>query len=347
MHVRRFLFTMCLLLFGSPSFFYAQVQSRLDHIAVGPMETLVRYDRSIGERPEGIVMDNAGNLYVSLAPRGEIRKIDVFGSQTLFATFETGPGPGVLGLEVDLMGNLYAAVASLNPASNGVWRVSPDGNKTRLPGSQKIFWPNGLAFDELGNLYVSESIASLTPPGGGGVWRITPGGTAKVWANDVLLSGIPSLPPPFPPLGANGIAYRQGKVYVANTSRGQILRIPVEADGSAGPVEPVTVGILGNDSSLFPVDGIALDAQGNFYVLVIGSHKLVRLLPDGGAPTVLADVSDGLDFPASAAFGTVRGTRTTLFITNYSLQPLINNPAVMKMDVGIPGPPTIGQPLSP
>ncbi len=328
-----------------PNFLQVWVASRVEHVTIGPVETHVRYDRDVGERPEGIVMDRAGNLYVTLAPRGEIQKIDRFDSQTLFATFETGPGPGPLGLEVDVRGNVYVAVASFNPASHGVWRVSCDGSKTRLPGSQGIFWPNALAFDELGNLYITESLTSLAPPGGGRVWRVAPDGMAEIWANDTLLRGIPSLPPPSPPLGANGIACRHGKVYVANTSRGQILRIPVNLDGSAGPVEPVTSGILAGDFSLFPLDGIALDVRGNFYALVIGFHKLVRLLPDGSLPTVLADDSDGLDFPASAAFGTGRGTRTTLFITNFSLQPVISNPAVMKIDVGIPGPPVIGQPV--
>mgnify|MGYP003345779445 CR=1 FL=1 len=40
---------------------------------------------------------------------------------------------------------------------------------------------------------------------------------------------------------------------------------------------------------------------------------------------VLTDDSEGLDFPTSASFGAVRVTRTTLFITNFSVQSTIKS----------------------
>jgi hypothetical protein len=73
----------------------------------------------------------------------------------------------------------------------------------------------------------------------------------------------------------------------------------------------------------------------------------VRLPPDGSSLAVLADFMDSLQLPASLAFGTTRGTRTTLFITNFAFLFGLNNAAVLKVDVGIPGPPVIGQPLLP
>ncbi|HXV64592.1 MAG TPA: hypothetical protein VEK15_28095, partial [Vicinamibacteria bacterium] len=308
--------------------------------------TVITFDRSLGERPEGVVLDRRGNLYVSLAPIGQILKLDAddpFPVPTLFAVLEPEPlGSGTLGLEVDRRGNVYAAVASFKPDSHGVWRITPKGKKSRLPGSEAIVFPNSLVFDERSNLYVTDTLGSA-------VWRIPPGGAAEVWASDVLLGGIPSVPG-FPPLGANGITYHWRKLYVANSTRGQILKIRVRHDGSAGAVEPVTAGVdfdadgnLVGDFSLFPVDGIASDVVGNLYPLLVGAHKLVRLRPDGTGLTELAGPGDGLDFPASAAFGASRGLRTTVFITNLSITDEIDNPAVLKMDVGIPGPPVLGK----
>lgn len=342
-------------LIGGATLLSAQNAMRLDQVDVGPVETFAQYNKAAGELPEGVVMDNAGNLYVTLARLGQIRKFDSYGVQTLAASLGTPPflGPGVLGLEADVHGNIYAAVASFEADSHGVWCVSPDGAKSLLPGSQAISFPNALVFDELGNLYVTDSL-KVTPAGPvGGVWRIPPGGTAEVWSEDPLLSGVVN---PFTnPLGANGIAYRQGRVFVANTTRRHIVRIPVQPDGSAGTAEVVA----NMDDFLAPepvaplfvpippfLDGIALDAQGNIYAAVVGQHKLVRLPPDGSSLAVLADFSDGLQIPASLAFGTSRGTRTELFITNFVFLPGLNNAAVLRMDVGIPGPPVIGQPLN-
>jgi hypothetical protein len=49
---------------------------------------------------------------------------------------------------------------------------------------------------------------------------------------------------------------------------------------------------------------------------------------------------DGLDFPASLAFGTGKGERKSLFVTNLALgPPEFANPGFAKIDVGQPGMP--------
>lgn len=329
---------------------HAQNPMRLDHVEVGLVETVVHYDKAAGELPEGVVMDSGGNLYVTLPPIGQIRKIDSYGVPTPFATLGTPPflGPGALGLEVDVRGNIYAAVASFED-SHGVWCVFPDGAKILLPGSQAISFPNALTFDELGNLYVTDSLAFTEAGHIGRVWRVPPGGTAEVWSEDPLLSGVVN--PIVDPLGANGIAYRQGRVFVANTTTMQIVRILVQPDGSAGTAEVVAdMNEFLAPEAVFPfpvpvpplLDGIALDAQGNIYAAVAGQHKLVRLPPDGSSLAVLADFSDGLQLPAGLAFGTSRGTRRDLFITNFVFLEGLNSAAVLKVDVGIAGPAVVG-----
>jgi sugar lactone lactonase YvrE len=286
------------------------------------VEWVIHYEPVV-EAPEGIAVDKVGNIFVGMDVPGQIRKIAPDGTESVFYDFGI---VGVLGLAVDAPGNVYACMASFDPSTQGVYRVSRDGTTAvRLPGTEAISFPNALAFDKRGNLYVTESIL-------GAIWRIPRGRNAEVWLQHPALVGTGVIPViPFP-VGANGIAYRHGNLYVANTETAHILRIPIQKDGSAGEPEPVAASM-----ELFPLDGIALDVHGNIYALVIAESKLVRVTPDGDI-TTLATAQDELDFAASASFGTGKGERQSLFVTNYAIGPPGGpGPGVVKVDVGIPG----------
>jgi sugar lactone lactonase YvrE len=140
--------------------------------------------------------------------------------------------------------------------------------------------------------------------------------------------------PGYPPIGANGIAYRQGTLYVANTEQGLILRIPVRVDGSPGEPE-----ILADDPSVYGPDGLALDVFGNIYAPLVFQDKLIRINPVDGSTTELATIDDGLDEPASLAFGTGKGDRQAIFLTNFAVIPEDGGagPALLKVEIGVPG----------
>ena len=107
------------------------------------IETLVSFDAVAGELPEGVAIDARGNIFVSLtAPVSEIRKIAPDGEQSTLVDLGIG-GFGPLGLAVDAHGNVYVAAASFDPATQGVYRVSPSGTATRLPGTEDIGSPTG------------------------------------------------------------------------------------------------------------------------------------------------------------------------------------------------------------
>jgi sugar lactone lactonase YvrE len=288
-----------------------------------PIQTVVAFNPAAGEFPEGVAVDVTGNAYVSLIqPVYEIRKIDPSGTQTVFAHFQV-PGFGPLGLAVDAPGNLYVAMSTFDPATRGVYRVMADGTSVRLPGTGPILFPNGLALDPRGNLYVTDSI-------GGAVWRIPRGGSAQLWFQNPLLAGNGSAGLGFP-LGANGIAVRNNAIIVANTEGARIVRIPVKLDGSAG-----TPSVLAEGSTLFGADGIALSVLGNIYVAVNPQSTLVRVAPDGSIAT-LDTAADGLNNPASLAFGTSMGDRKSIFVTNFSVFSSSPTPALLKVAVGEPG----------
>jgi hypothetical protein len=55
-----------------------------------PVQTIVSFNAANLETPESLVFDRAGNLYISLALTGEIRKIAPNGAQSTFAQLPLG-----------------------------------------------------------------------------------------------------------------------------------------------------------------------------------------------------------------------------------------------------------------
>ena len=97
------------------------------------------------------------------------------------------------------------------------------------------------------------------------------------------------------PIGANGIAYYHGNLYVTNTEKGTVVRIPVRQDGSVGVPEEWTTLQEVPESPLagapLPVmgDGVVLDVHGNLYVAVLTRSAVVRIdLWDKSQETVAA-----------------------------------------------------------
>ena len=311
------------------------------------------------DTPSGVTVDKPGNVYVSVrevSGRNVIWKYTPEGTASFYANM--GSNGVVYGLAVTPNGDLYVAMA-MPGTDHGVYKVDRKGNAELLPGSEKIVFPNGFAFDARGNLYVTESFSLV--PGGygeGGVWRISRDGATELWAQDPLLTGVAVPGSSQPPVGANGIAYYHGDLFVTNTDKGTVVRIPVTGDGSAGApkewkqIEEVPESPLAG--SAFPIkpDGLALDVHGNLYTTVLTRNAVVRLMvADKAQETVAVLGSTGqapsalFDFPASLAFGTGAGEQQNLFVTNlgWMVRYVPGRPwpgsAVVKVRAGAPGRP--------
>jgi sugar lactone lactonase YvrE len=305
-----------------------------------------------GVTPRGVAVDKVGYVYVSVGEVRsnleyiQVRKFTPAGEQ-LFSV-EIGQGT-IGGLMVTANGDLYIALAA--GTARGVYRMDQEGEIELLPGSNQIFFANGLAFDDVGTLYITESVSmSQTGLGPGSIWRIRRGGQAELCLRDVLLAGTGELRTdtglPYPPIGANGIAYYHGNLYVTNTEKGTLLRIPVWTDGSVGEPEvwaeledPLPGSPLAEKFPGVMGDGIALDVYGNLYVAVLTRSAVVRInLLDKSQDTVAAIPTSWLDFPASLFFGTGKGERTNLFVTNLGMGGWAG-PSLVKIDTGVPGRP--------
>jgi sugar lactone lactonase YvrE len=287
--------------------------------------------------PESIAIDREGNTYASMLATGAIVKIAPDGTQSTLAVLGSGPttpfpGRRLTGLAVDASGDVYAALNDI-AGTRGIWRISTTGTAalvTALPFARML---NGLAFDARGNLYVSDSLA-------GKIYRVARDGSVSDWSADPLLLGLtPTACGSFPagPGGANGVSFdKHGDMFVANTTIGAVVRIPVANDGTAEVANYFT----GPTCELWGADGTAFDNKGNLYVAVNIQGKIVRIDGDGNMDALATAPADALYAPAAIAFGTGRGTRKQLFIANFAVPPLGGGiPGVVKMDAGVPGRP--------
>ncbi len=275
------------------------------HTARVTATVVATFNPALGQLLEGVAVDRMGTIYFGTIGSGEIWKLAPQGSPTPFVRFSSGP---VLGLKTDDDGNVYAATG----ANRNVWRVAPDGTTTRLASVPSAGTLNDLVVDRRLNVWVTDS-------DNGTIYRIGPDGTVTRWLDDPFLQKGPC-PHPLSPAG-NGIAFRgddEEQLFVANTSQGSIVRIPVMDDG--GPGAPSLVA--GPTCDLAGADGIVFGRDGLLYVALNIQDRIVRIDVDDREDDieVLATAADALRFPATLAFGLGVLDEEELFVANIGLR---------------------------
>jgi len=132
------------------------------------------------DSPSGVAVDASGNLYVGDSGNDTIRKITPGGMVTTMAGspgskgFADGTGPAAQfdspsGVAVDSGGNVYVG----DSGNNTIRRITPGGVVTTLAGTTRIppgpggadgigpaalfHFPNGVAVDQTGNVYVADT----------------------------------------------------------------------------------------------------------------------------------------------------------------------------------------------
>lgn len=301
--------------------------------ASAQVSTFVTFSPSFDQRPESIAIDKTGNIYVShldpVTGVAEVIKVTSDGTASVFAVLPAGLA---LGVTTDPTGNVYALLNAFDSINKGVWRITPDGTASLLAGFPTAAILNALAFDHRGNLYITDSFES-------NIYRVTPDGTASTWLNDPsFLGGSPNPTAcgnfPRSGLGANGIAFNHGSLYVLNTTQGMVVSIPVEPDGSPG----APAVFAGPTCDLWGADGQAFDNARNLYVAVNIQNKIVQIDPSGSLTTV-ASGSPPFFTPTAIAFGTTGGTQKTMFITNATLFSPGAQAGILTMETSVPGQP--------
>lgn len=256
---------------------------------------LQHFDLAQGQTPESIVLAPNGTAYMAFAKARQIAEISPTGVIRVLATLPAPADGGVntpalgfpltLGIDRASDGTLYFLYATGTADLTGVWSLRPGGTPRRIAALPSGSLPNGLALDQrTRTLYIADST--------GVVWRVPTTGTstASVWSSDPALA-----PAGF--LGANGLKLRDGAVWATNLDHGTIVRIPMQANGKAGPARVAATGLTG-------IDDFAFTGRGNEIIAALHTTNQVALVKPDGTHTVVLTAADGLQGPTSIA---VRG----------------------------------------
>lgn len=210
------------------------------------------------DHPEGVCWSVADRRLYAGGEAGQLYRFGLDGGEPeVVATVE---GSFLVGLAADGEGAVYACDVN----GGCVWRIAPDGAAARY--GDPIPSPNYPAFASDGRLVVSDS----------GDWATATGGLVAI-DPDGRTERIETRPLAF----ANGIAVRDGLVYVAESAVPGVARVPLEG----GDAE-----IVCELDGAIP-DGLAFDAEGGLWISCWQPNRILRLAPDGTLVTVIDDWS--------------------------------------------------------
>lgn len=229
--------------------------------------------------PEGVTWNPVDGLVYAGGEGGEFYSVTLDGELTQVGS----SGGSMLGLAVDARGRVYACdvakgeIARLDPSTGVVEtyaRGVDDGD---------MDCPNVAAFGPDGMMYVTCSGEDGRPE----IVRIAPGGgAAERWT-----TAVPAYP--------NGclVTPDGSALMVVEAKAERVVRLAIQADGSAG--DPETFAELPDTDA----DGIALDADDNYWVTLYRPDGLVRITPDGATDLVVDDhLASTLDAPTNIAW---------------------------------------------
>jgi len=243
-------------------------------------------------QPRSVAVDASGNVFVCDYNNSDIRKITPAGVVTTVA------GNGYSGyidakgtaaqfasptsIAVDASDNLYVA----DLANERIRKIAPDGTVTTLAGSNgygltdgpgtsaQFHFPNGIAVDASGNLYVSDSQNNA-------IRKIAPDGTVSTLAGNGTKGYVdgPGSSAEFDDPGAVAVD-ASGNVYVAGPDDDHIRKIT-----PAGVVSTLTgnggSGLVNGSLSVARFNsptGLAVDAAGkNIYVAEYGNNDIRKI----------------------------------------------------------------------
>lgn len=296
---------------------------------------LVRtFNPAAGELPESIAFDKDGNLFLSMG--NTIRRLTPEGDLEVWSTLPIAAF--ALGVKVGPDGCVYNVSTSLNPSVVGafVWRTCEQGVIEQYAALEGAGGPNDLAFDDHGNLFVTDAI-------GGKIFLVDPSGVAMVWLDDPLLKGNPSAPTLLvSPFGADGIAFAKNKktLYVGNLDYGRILEIRIKHEDQFD-----SISVLAEDPALVGADALAVAEDKTIYVAVGAQDQLVSVDKHGSVDVV--STSSLLNGPAGLAFGVDSGDQSTLYIADldflkaFGLVPGTPEPNLLTLCTSSPGLPIL------
>jgi gluconolactonase len=208
------------------------------------------------DHPEGVAAGPDGAMYAG-GEGGQVYQVDADGTYRQIASVDGF----ALGLALDADSNIYICENTSHTVKRvtraGVVSVYSSGTADR-----PLATPNYPAFDAAGNLYVSDS--GTWYGNDGCIFVVRPGGKTELFTDQITN---------FP----NGVALSPDGawLYVVVSLLPGIVRVRIEADGSAGTIEPVI------DLPKNVPDGIAFDQDGALFIACYSPSVIYRLTTNG------------------------------------------------------------------
>ena len=249
---------------------------------------VAHFNLDAGQTPEDFALAPGGAVDVAFAYADEVARVTRDGNTQILGQLpKTGNCPVInapvsLGIADARNGTVYAADCTGN-ADTGVWRLRPGSTPVQVAQLPAGAFPHKMMLDDqTGELYITDSLLGV-------VWRVpAAGGTPVIWARGPALQRE-SL------FGANGITLRRHAVWVSNTDQGTVVKIPIRANASAGPIRTVVSGLAGE------MDGFAVLGRDDSILAALNPSSRVVLIRPGSQPQVVLTAADGLSNPTDVA----------------------------------------------
>ena len=282
--------------------------------------------------PAGIAFDSAGNLYISESSGHCIRKITTAGGVSVFAgtpgvtKSDTTGFNGPYAIAFGLNGVLYVAevyndrISAVSPT--GVISVFAGGTRGYADGvgtNAQFYYPQGIAVDSVGNLYISDVGNS------GRIRKISPAGVVTTFAGSGSIGSTNGL-------GTNA-TFRNpehlacdssGNIYVADWNTSLIRKISPAGlvTTLAGSGVKSSVDGIGTAASFNEPQGITLDSSGNVYVTEASGNRIRKITPNGlvttlaGSSTAGSANGTGAEATFNVPIGIVMDTSNNLYVAD-------------------------------
>jgi hypothetical protein len=263
--------------------------------------TLLTFDQTLGENPENLALDRAGNVYVTLLLAHTVVRLDECGRVARVVL----PGAVTAGIAIDPLhpDRLTVAVSSPDAALAGLWTVplaafSGLATPSRTVALPPESFPNGITYDGDGTLYVADSNLAR-------IWRVSRDShTAAIWLSAQALAPTGATDAGLVLPGANGVKIARGRIWVSNTSTSTLLSAPIARDGSPGELSVMF-------DHLFEIDDFQITRRGEIIAALNGASQVVSISPNGRI-RILEDAAAGARNPSAVALSGDDG----IYVTN-------------------------------